>query len=269
MRGISPAEADRLAETCGACGGGLSDRRKRIDGGRRGGAAGARDDPLTVLVDTSTSPYRWTVPAGILGDPLVEGTVARRGGAWFACCDRREVEAGDPGAAIPVRRSGRRSARPIRCAFNRRGWLAFRTVRGTPGVLFGSGPAIELEELRVEEPLLVTSRFAQIVDQFVRPVVSSGSPLADDLHTPLPPFRALFGVLDSSTLLRTATGINLPTSPRRSLTFVVCRLIRSPARPRPRRVPCRRRAPRSSAPASLHRQQPSRRRDASGPAPAR
>ena len=98
--GISPAEADRLAETCGACGGGLSDRRKRIDGGRRGGAAGARDDPLTVLVDTSTSPYRWTVPAGILGDPLVEGTVARRGGAWFACCDRREVEAGDPGAAI-------------------------------------------------------------------------------------------------------------------------------------------------------------------------
>ena len=44
--------------------------------------------------------YRWTVPAGILGDPLVEGPVARRGGAWFACCDGREVEAGDPGAAI-------------------------------------------------------------------------------------------------------------------------------------------------------------------------
>ena len=55
---------------------------------------------MTVLVDTSTSPYRWTVPAGSLGDPLVEGTVARRGGAWFACGDGREVEAGDPGAAI-------------------------------------------------------------------------------------------------------------------------------------------------------------------------
>ena len=46
--------------------------------------------------------YRWTVPAGILGDPLVEGPVARRGGAWFACCEGREVEAGDPGAAIRV-----------------------------------------------------------------------------------------------------------------------------------------------------------------------
>ena len=44
--------------------------------------------------------YRWTVPAGVLGDPLVEGPVARRGGAWFACCDGREVEAGDPDAAI-------------------------------------------------------------------------------------------------------------------------------------------------------------------------
>ena len=53
--------------------------------------------------------------------------------------------------AIPVRRSGRRSARPIRCAFNRRGWLAFRTVsvggageragRGRPGGGVGGRPA--------------------------------------------------------------------------------------------------------------------------------
>ena len=50
-----------------------------------------------------------------------------------------------------MRRSGRRSARPIRCAFNRRGWLAFRTIsvggageragRGRPGGGVGGRPA--------------------------------------------------------------------------------------------------------------------------------
>ena len=42
-------------------------------------------------------------------------------------------------------------------------------LRSAPRVLGGSGPAIELEELRVEEPLLVTSRPAQVGDLVGRP----------------------------------------------------------------------------------------------------
>ena len=82
--------------------------------GDRGGRArrrpaGAR---LTVLVDTSPSPYRWTAP-GIEDGPRVEGTVTRRGGVWVAQRDDdgRTGVAVDPSTAIGL---ALQAFRPVR-----------------------------------------------------------------------------------------------------------------------------------------------------------
>ena len=95
-----------------------------------------------MLVDTSTSPYRWTVPAGSLGDPLVEGTVAAPG--WRVVRVRRwaggrggRSRCGDPGGARRDR-SGAPSTGAGGWPSEPSAWAALVNARAAAGLVVAS-----------------------------------------------------------------------------------------------------------------------------------